>query len=72
MTPDVNVYISDMPTSVKAFTVVNPDGSYTILLNSRHSHHQHLISYHHEMCHIENGDYDKQCSADLIEFYAHG
>lgn len=71
MTPDVNVCLADLPLSIKAYTMADPDGNYTIMLNARHSHYQHLISYHHEIQHIENGDYDKICDADLIEFYAH-
>lgn len=72
MTPVVNVSLADLPCSIKAYTVVSPDGTYNIILSSRHTHYQHLLSYHHEMSHIENGDYDKQCSADLVEFFAHG
>ena len=71
MTPDVNICLASMPTTIKAYTIVNTDGNYTIILNSRHTHQQHLLSYHHEMCHIENGDYDKRCDADTLEVYAH-
>lgn len=70
MTPDVNCYMADIPTSIPAFVMSNSDGSYTIMLNARHTHERHLISYHHEMKHIENGDYEKRC-VDLIEVYAH-
>lgn len=71
MTPDVNICLADLPCRIKAYTFPNTDGTYTIILNSRHSHHQHLLSYYHEMQHIEHGDYDEQCNADLIELYAH-
>ena len=71
MTPDVNVRYSDLPATIPAFVKVNCDGSYTIILNSRHTHERHLLSYQHEMNHILNGDYDKKCGADIIEFYAH-
>ena len=63
----INVVMADMPTTV----VANPDLSYTIVLNPRHSHMQLLNAYHHAMKHIENGDFDKDCSVDLIEIYAH-
>ncbi len=60
-----------MPTTVKAYTVNNRDNSYTIVLNSRHTREQHLRSYHHEMVHIEHGDYDTAADVDLIEIHAH-
>ena len=72
MTPDVNCSFADLPTTIPAFVVSNADGSYTIILNAKHSREQHLKSYHHEMKHIENGDYEKKCSADVIEFWARG
>ena len=60
-----------MPPRIKAYTVCNNDGTYTIVLNSRLTYEQHLLSYHHEMQHIENGDYDKKCNINLIEINAH-
>ena len=71
MTPDVNCCMADMPTTIPAFVVSNADDSYTIVLNTRHSREQHLKSYAHEYHHIINGDYEKKCSADLIELWAH-
>lgn len=71
MTLDVNCVVAEMPHTIKAYTMPHADGTYTIILNSRHTHEQHLISYHHEMKHIENGDYDKKCDVDVIEFWAH-
>lgn len=70
MTPVVNCLLADLPVSIPAYVVSNPDDSYTIVLNARHSHEQHLISYHHEMSHIENHDYEKSDS-DLIEIHSH-
>ena len=71
MTLDVNVILVDMPTSIPAYSVANPDLSYTIVLNSRLNYERQLRAYHHELSHIENGDFDKKCSADIIECYAH-
>lgn len=62
---------ANMPSSIRAYTVLNSDDSYTIILNSRLSREQHLLSYYHEMRHIEDGDYEKHCSVDLIELMAH-
>lgn len=71
MTLDVNVVLADMPGTISAYTVANPDFSYTIVLNSRLNHERQRRAYNHEMFHIENGDYDKRCSSDLLECYAH-
>lgn len=68
---NVNVVYADMPVSVHSYVVVNADESYTIVINSRLSHEQNLVSYNHELYHILNGDYEKECSADLIEISAH-
>lgn len=64
------VIFADMPAVVKAYTICS-DGFYTIVLNSTLSREQNLISYQHEIMHIKNGDFDKKCSADLIELYSH-
>lgn len=71
MTQDVNTILADMPGSIGGYTICNPDTTYTIVLNARLSYERQLLAYHHEMKHIENGDYAKRCSADLIECYAH-
>jgi hypothetical protein len=68
-----NVFVSyvDLPATIRSFVVSNDDSTYTIILNSKLSHEQNLISYIHELEHIKRGDYDKKCSADLIEINAH-
>lgn len=60
-----------MPTTIKAYTVMNNDDTYTIVLNAKLSDEQHLKSYHHEMKHIENGDYEKHNNVGLLEIVAH-
>lgn len=72
MTPDVNCIFYNMPTSIRAYTILNSDASYTIVLNARLTREQHLLSYYHEMKHIENGDYDKKADVGLLELFAHG
>lgn len=69
---DINILFADMPTTIRSYVVSNADMSYTIVLNSRLSHEQHVISYQHELKHIHNGDYDKKCNVDMIEVNAHG
>lgn len=68
---DVKVSLADLPGTIKAFVISHADQTYTIVLNSRHTHEQNLISYAHELEHIRNGDYEKKCSADMIEMFAH-
>ena len=71
MTLDVNVILADMPARIPAYSVANSDQSYTIVLNSRLCYERQLQAYYHEMKHIENGDFEKKCSADIIECFAH-
>ena len=71
MTQDANILLVDMPHRIKAYTVANKDMSYTIVINARMSHERQLEAYQHELDHIRQKDYEKKCSADLIEFYAH-
>lgn len=71
MTLDVNVVLADLPGTISAYTVANPDFSYTVVLNSRLNYERQQKAYKHEIDHIENGDYDKKCSVDLLECYAH-
>lgn len=71
MTQDAHQIFTDLPIAIPAFVASNADGSYTIILNSRCSREKNLFSYAHEYKHIINGDYEKKCSADLIEFWTH-
>lgn len=71
MTLDVNVILADMPATIPAYSIANLDFSYTIVINSRLNYERQLIAYNHEIQHIKNDDYDKKCSADIIECYAH-
>ena len=50
---------------------MNPDMSYTIVLNVNHSHETHLEAYAHALQHIEEHDFDNCASADMIEVFAH-
>lgn len=70
MTEDIRVCQVEMPASIKSYTV-RKDGFYTILINSILAREQQLKEYEHEYKHIINGDFDKTCSVDMIEIYAH-
>lgn len=66
----ITVRLADLPTTIKAYVVSNPDCTYTIVLNSHLNHEQHMLSYAHEFKHIQNGDYDRKGNVDLIELHA--
>lgn len=68
---DIFVSLVELPGTVRSFVIAHADQTYTIVLNSRLNHEQHLLSYQHEVNHIRNGDYDKKCSVDIIEIAAH-
>lgn len=61
----------DLPNSISGFTIATPDNWFTIVLNQNHSYEKNVLAYRHEYAHIMNGDFDKHCSAGLIEFMTH-
>ncbi|RHR72594.1 hypothetical protein DWW50_09775 [Eubacterium sp. AF15-50] len=67
------VLFVDMPISIKGFVGYDPaDDYYTIYINSRHSQSQWLITYFHELKHIENGDFlNKGLNVGYLELIAH-
>lgn len=71
MEEGIFTYYINMPTTIRSFVVSNNDMSFTIMINARLGSDQQLAAYMHEIYHIKNGDYDKHCSADLIELFAH-
>jgi Zn-dependent peptidase ImmA (M78 family) len=62
--------MKDLPSRIKAMTVDNKDGTYTIFINSRLNLEQQQEGYIHELEHILSGDYERTDS-NLIEFNAH-
>ncbi len=70
MTEDIYSRLADMPTSIRSYVMKSGD-EFTIFLNSRLNHEMQLLAYQHELDHICRGDYDKTCSAGLIELFAH-
>lgn len=59
-----------MPARIRAYTVLM-DGYYTIVLNDDLSPQAKHRACQHEMEHIQNGDFERSCSADLIEIKTH-
>lgn len=64
---DVFIYYVDMPCSVASNIVENPDGSYTIYLNSRMTHEQNIKGYLHEIKHLANNDLNECSNIQVIE-----
>lgn len=56
---------------IKEMVVPNEDGSYTIFIEATLSREEQQNSFLHAMEHIKGGDFEKRCSADLIEIRAH-
>ena len=56
---DINIIITDMPTSIRGCVHQNADCSYTIFLNARLSIEQQHITFQHEIRHILNNDFEK-------------
>jgi len=67
---NIRTILVDLPVEVKGYTICY-DGFYTIIINSRLNNEQRHKSYQHELDHIQQKDFEKKCSADLIEFYSH-
>lgn len=68
---NIRTIFYNLPYSIKGFTVATSDDFFTIILNENLSHEQNLLTYKHELEHILRGDFDKKCSAGLIEVMAH-
>lgn len=68
MRDDVQVLFLKLPNHIKEFVTMNPDMSYTIVLNVNHSHETHLEAYAHALQHIEEHDFDNCASADRLRF----
>lgn len=71
MIQDANVILADMPATIPAYSIANPDLSFTIVINSRLNRERQLEAYYHEMRHITGNDFDRQTNVDMVECYAH-
>lgn len=63
----VNVQLVKMPCKIKASVTANDDNSYTVFLNTVHSHETLKQAAKHELEHIQRGDIFCKDSADKIE-----
>ncbi len=53
----IRVILKDMPVTVRAFTLDDGFGFYTIFINSRLSNQMQIEAYDHELSHIASGDF---------------
>lgn len=61
----------DLPVRSRGFTVLNADGSHTIVLNSRLSCEAQQAAYLHELHHIANDDWHTDNAVSIIESLRH-
>lgn len=67
----IQVFLVDMPASIKGMTIKNNDDSYTILINVGLSAQMQCEAYDHEMEHINNGDYNYFYDINALETIRH-
>ncbi len=65
-----NVVIMPLEYGMHGVSVLNHDGSITVILNSRDSHERQIKAYQHELKHIEKRDFEKH-DVQEIENQAH-
>lgn len=64
----------NMPVSIKGFVIkCFDDGEdyYTVVLNPAYNWEQQRDTYEHEIRHIECGDLEGFCDADMVEMLRH-
>lgn len=67
----IGVYLIDLPTSIRGFTVRNADDSYTIIINAGMSDVMQRDTYDHEIEHINNHDFDNIYDINYLENLRH-
>jgi hypothetical protein len=68
---NVILIYKSMPVDIKALTHTNTDGTYTIFVNSLVDHDVQLKAVLHEISHIQNGDFNSDAHADVLEHLLH-
>lgn len=71
MGDNYRIILRDMPTTVKAVTITNSDGTFTIFINSRLAYEQQCKSFDHEINHIMNCDFEKEQDINVLEYESH-
>ena len=62
------IRIIDLPIEIKGFTMYDAStDSYNIYLNGKYDSAQNKTTLEHELQHIQNKDFNKNCNADVVE-----
>ena len=64
---DYFVYYEKFPPSIRGLVTPNDDGTFSIFLNSRMSDAWKLVTYAHEVKHIQNDDFYNDIPIQRIE-----
>ena len=67
----IQVFLIDMPATIRGMTIRNDDDSYTILINAGLSAQMQCDTYDHEMEHINNHDFDSIYDINMLEQLRH-
>ena len=67
----IGVYLVNMPTAIKGFTVMNDDDSFSIFINAGMSDAMQRATYDHEIYHINNHDFDHIHGIHYLESLRH-
>ncbi len=66
----IRIYCLPISGRIRSY-VVKKDDFYTIIINEALSQEARIEAYHHELDHIERGDFDSDESTGMIEIRAH-
>lgn len=67
----IGVYLVDLPTAIRGFTVRNNDDSFSIFINAGMSDVMQRDTYDHEIEHINNHDFDHIYDINYLESLRH-
>lgn len=70
---DINIHYMKLPRGCHGVSKLNPDGSFTVILDPNDSWEMQRHGCSHELWHIEHGDFDniEDKDASEIECIAH-
>ncbi len=68
---EIKVLLINLPYTIKGFSLKTFDDHIIVILNSRLSYEQNRITYEHELLHIKNDDFYRECNVCEIESEYH-
>ena len=71
MAKQVILRFQKLPLTVKGTSVINADGSYTVLINKNLNSEQQITAFHHELAHIDRDDFYLDETIEEIEAKNH-